>query len=228
MATYVVRVWVPDRPGALGSVASRIGAVRGDLVGIDILERGAGLAIDELVVQLPDDENLVPLLLHEIGEVDGVAVEDIHKVKGGLPPDPRLAALETAGVLVEQRTQDDLLHALATHAAHDFGAGWATVLGEEEPVVRAAVGACPPVPWTTAFMAGSRTVDTDLLAGSGGGPEDMGWARLERARLDLVLGRPGRPIRSRERQQLAALVRVADVRWEELSPAGRSAAGRSR
>jgi hypothetical protein len=36
MATFVVRVWVPDRPGALGSVASRIGAVRGDLVGIDI------------------------------------------------------------------------------------------------------------------------------------------------------------------------------------------------
>ena len=24
--TYVVRVWVPDRPGALGQVASRIGA----------------------------------------------------------------------------------------------------------------------------------------------------------------------------------------------------------
>ena len=62
MSTYVVRVWIPDRPGALGAVASRIGAVRGDLIGIDILERGAGLAIDELVVSLPDDD-LVPLLL---------------------------------------------------------------------------------------------------------------------------------------------------------------------
>ena len=28
---YVVRVWLPDRPGALGQVASRIGAVRGDV-----------------------------------------------------------------------------------------------------------------------------------------------------------------------------------------------------
>src|SRR5205085_749733 len=27
--TYVVRVWIPDRPGALGAVASRIGAVHG-------------------------------------------------------------------------------------------------------------------------------------------------------------------------------------------------------
>lgn len=31
--TYVVRVWMPDRPGALGQVASRIGAVGGDVVG---------------------------------------------------------------------------------------------------------------------------------------------------------------------------------------------------
>src|SRR5687767_13200202 len=55
MALYVVRLWLPDRPGALGQVASRIGAVRGDVVGIEILERGAGRAIDELVVRLPDD-----------------------------------------------------------------------------------------------------------------------------------------------------------------------------
>ena len=51
METYVVRMWLPDRPGALGQVASRIGAVRGEIVGIDILERGAGRAIDELVVE---------------------------------------------------------------------------------------------------------------------------------------------------------------------------------
>jgi len=37
-ATHVlVRVWLPDRPGALGLVASRIGAVDGDIVGIDVL-----------------------------------------------------------------------------------------------------------------------------------------------------------------------------------------------
>ena len=45
MEHYAVRVWLPDRPGALGQVASRIGAVRGDVVGIEILQRGAGRAI---------------------------------------------------------------------------------------------------------------------------------------------------------------------------------------
>src|SRR2546423_2881451 len=104
MTTYVVRVWVPDRPGALGAVASRIGAVRGDVVGIDILERGGGRAIDELVVDVPEAA-LVPLLLSEVGEVDGVDVEDIRPAPPSLT-DPRLDALETAAVLVEQNDVD--------------------------------------------------------------------------------------------------------------------------
>ena len=54
MESYVLCVWLLDRPGALGAVASRIGAVKGDVVGIEILETGAGQAIDELVVQLPE------------------------------------------------------------------------------------------------------------------------------------------------------------------------------
>ena len=32
MTTYIIRLWLPDRPGALGHVASRIGAVGGDPV----------------------------------------------------------------------------------------------------------------------------------------------------------------------------------------------------
>ena len=53
-ATHVlVRVWLPDRPGALGLVASRIGAIGGDIVGIDVLERGDNVAVDEFAVLLP-------------------------------------------------------------------------------------------------------------------------------------------------------------------------------
>ena len=65
MALFVLRIWLEDRPGALGAVASRIGAVKGDLVGIEILERGGGRAIDELLVELPFPE-LVSLMIREI------------------------------------------------------------------------------------------------------------------------------------------------------------------
>ena len=75
METYVLRVWLPDRPGALGAVASRIGAVKGDVIGIEILETGAGQAVDELVVRLPD-ATLVDLLVNEVRQVDGVRVGD--------------------------------------------------------------------------------------------------------------------------------------------------------
>ncbi len=93
-----MRMWLPDRPGALGQVASRIGAVRGEIVGIDILERGAGRAIDELVVELPDGA-LTDLLVHEVEQVDGVDVEEVRPVADALH-DPRLDALETAAMLV--------------------------------------------------------------------------------------------------------------------------------
>ena len=52
MAGYVVRIALPDRPGALGLVASRIGAVGGDIVAINILERDEGHAVDEFVVEI--------------------------------------------------------------------------------------------------------------------------------------------------------------------------------
>jgi ACT domain-containing protein len=76
MAGYVVRIALPDRPGALGLVASRIGAVGGDIVAINILERDKGSAVDEFVVEVEGD--LIELLRHEIHEVDGVSVLDIR------------------------------------------------------------------------------------------------------------------------------------------------------
>jgi hypothetical protein len=202
--TYLMRVWVPDRPGALGAVASRIGAVRGDLIGIDILERGAGRAIDELVVQLPGDNgDLVPLLVKEITEVEGVDVEDVRPA--GEPADARLDALETAAVLVEQKTAEDLRLVLATHAHKDFETEWAVVAGDG---VATPVGDAPATAWVDAFVGGSRS--SEAVASFDSGPDDVAWAPLPRTDLALVVGRRGRPFRARERRQLAALARIAD------------------
>src|SRR5689334_20295774 len=73
----LVRVWLPDRPGALGLVASQIGAIGGDIVGIDVLERSEHVAVDEFAVLLPAARaDLVRLLVREIEEVDGASVEE--------------------------------------------------------------------------------------------------------------------------------------------------------
>jgi hypothetical protein len=80
MAGYVVRIALPDRPGALGLVASRIGAVGGDIVAINIIDRGQATAVDEFVIELAG-ENLVDLLRNEIHEVDGAEVLDVIPVE---------------------------------------------------------------------------------------------------------------------------------------------------
>ena len=125
MATLVVRVWLPDRPGALGAVASRIGAVRGDVIAIDILERGGGRAVDELVVALPED-GLVDLLLAEIGQVEGVDVEDVRHLDGP-PEDPTVLALGVAVALHGTRG-DERLAAMATGARHLLHADWVSLV----------------------------------------------------------------------------------------------------
>ena len=212
METYLVRVWLPDRPGVLGAVASRIGAVRGDVVGIDILERGAGRAIDELVVVLPDAA-LMPLLLSEINQVDGVDVEDVRPAPEHLH-DPRLDALETAAGLAAAPTSGALLELLVVRARVNFEAEWSTAVDLDERLLLASDGAPPPPPWLIAFVSGSRS--SAAVASGECGPDDVAWAGLAAGRVALVLGRRGRPFRARERRQLAALARIADHRRTDL------------
>ncbi|HYX44761.1 MAG TPA: ACT domain-containing protein [Acidimicrobiales bacterium] len=212
METYLVRVWLPDRPGVLGAVASRIGAVRGDVVGIDILERGGGRAIDELVVVLPDAA-LMPLLLSEINQVDGVDVEDVRAAPEHLH-DPRLDALETAAALAAAPSSGALLELLVARARLNFEAEWSTAVDLDERLLLASDGPPPPPPWLIAFVSGTRS-SAAVMSGECG-PDDVAWAGLAGGRVALVLGRRGRPFRARERRQLAALAHIADHRRTDL------------
>ncbi len=209
----MVRVWLPDRPGALGAVASRIGAVRGDLVGIEILEQGGGRAIDELVVELPGPD-LVELMVAEIFEVDGVDVEDVRPTAE--VPDPRLDALETAATLVSCTDGPGLVEALASQARRVLEADWSALVAGDGTLA-AAAGSHPPAGWLRAFLEGSRS--SHAVAEGQAGPEDVAWSPLAPTALTLVLGREGRPFRTRERRQLAALARIAGARAGELAGA---------
>jgi hypothetical protein len=214
---FLIRVWLPDRPGALGLVASRIGSVGGDLVGIDILERGAGRAIDELVVALPSGD-LVPLLVREVSQVDGVDVEDVREALGTVL-DARLDALESAIAIVEARTPQGLLDSLCEQATRDFEAQWGMVLDHHHQLPLASKGAAPEPAWVEAFVSGSRA-SAMIATGVAAGADDVAWADLTGADLVLVLGRKGRPFRARERRQATALARIADARYLELARHG--------
>ena len=49
--SYLLRLVVPDKPGILGAVATALGTAGIDIVSLDVLERGNGVAVDDVVVE---------------------------------------------------------------------------------------------------------------------------------------------------------------------------------
>jgi len=90
----------------------------------------------------------------------------------------------------------------------------AAVVDPDGPVVLASTPEAPPAAWLDAFVTGTRAAARQL--GSATAANDVAWASLEISGLALLVGRPGRPFRARERRQLATLSRIADHRWREL------------
>lgn len=200
----VVRVWLPDRPGALGQVASRIGAVKGDVLGIEILEVGGGRVIDELVVDL-DDPSLVDLLVAEVGAVDGVSVEHVRPLDGDRA-DPDLAALEVAAELAEAAPADRP-GVLCAGIVRVADAAWTVVLHDGAVLDRR--GNAPDLAWLQAFLAGSQHLGTGTAAEQTA-PSDLLWGHLPRSGMALAAGRHDRPVHERERTRVGLLVRLAD------------------
>lgn len=217
-AHVLVRVWLPDRPGALGQVASRIGAVRGDIVGVDVLECDGGIAIDEFAVNLAHAD-LVPILVREIEEVDGASIEEVRVV--GHFPDPRLDALQSATRLCAVGSIAELHETLARQVQEEFLAEWsALVTGFEEATegkpgtVLASSGEAPGADLLGALAVGIAA--SPLVASGEAGPEDLAAAALSTHGATLLVERQGYPFRLRERGQLIALARIADRLWELL------------
>ncbi len=203
-ARLVVRVWLPDRPGALGLVASRIGAIGADIVGVDVLERSEHVAVDEFSVVITNME-LVKLLVREIEEVDGASVEQWERVDRF--PDARLDALETVERVFEADDTSALWLRLVERVRVEFGSDWAVVLRGGELV--AAVGEDTPAASVLEALAAGTGASPAVAAGDSG-PEDLAVAPLRASCAVLLIGRAGHPFRRRERHQLLALARIAD------------------
>ncbi len=141
----LIRVRVPDRPGALGLVASRIGALKGDIVGIEVLDRQDGIALDELAVVLPSAD-LIPAVTREINEVDGAEAESVSIVDA--LPEPRLDAVRSAISLAQTANAEAMMQALPVEVAKSVRADWCAVVTDTE--VLASTPNCPAEPATNA------------------------------------------------------------------------------
>jgi hypothetical protein len=218
MATFLLRVGLPDRPGALGAVASRIGAVRADVVALDIVGTANGRAVDEFVVELADESH-VSLLLSEVAEVDGVEVEEVRIVPADVA-NRRLDAYDTALALLEERSAQGVLEVIAARTRHDLGATWSAVVDTQERMLLSTAGEPPAAPWLLAYVDGTRWRTGPTRTQVHGPAADVAWVELVAWDLVLAAGRPGWHIGEQERSRLAAIARLADIRWLDLSERG--------
>ena len=205
MQTYVLRLWLPDFPGTLGRVAAAIGQAGGDVIGIEILERGAGMAIDELIVVIPSDaENAMEQLIAEVSQVEGVAVEDIHTVALDRP-DQSVLALDTAARIMES-PRNERLEATCELVREMLESDWCTIMRRDTAIPLALSGDVPDLPWVIAFLAGTTHLAGD--AAHEHTPADIAWAPLDLLDAVIVIGRIRGAFRLRERQHVTLIARI--------------------
>jgi len=191
--SYLIRVVLPDRPGALGAVATALGHAGADILSVDIVDRTDGQATDDLVVALPADR-LADSLVSAAASVEGVRVESIRPYAGVIDPFRELELLEKLAI-----SRFDAPTVLADGFCRLFRSGWALLLqapdtdGQASTVI-ARSAAAPEIgtlatPWWPPAPARSLSLDGTWA------PPD--WSTLDTELAVVPLGRSamlvGRP-----------------------------------
>jgi hypothetical protein len=211
--SYLLRLVVPDRPGILGAVATALGAAAVDIVSVDVLERGGGLAVDDVVVDLPAGR-LPDSLITAAQSVDGVRVESLRPYAGPLDTHRELELLEA----LSRAAEGTAVKLLAAELPRVFHSGWAAVLedrGAGGVEVLAASDAAPTfeglaLPWLPLEAPRLLPSEDDWL------PErwremaiEMMAAPYGDPRTAVVLGRSGGP--AYRRSELLRLVHLTGI-----------------
>ena len=125
--SYLLRLVVTDRPGILGAVATALGEAGIDIISVDVVERGAGVAVDDIVVDLPE-HRVADSLITAATAVPGVEVESLRPFAGPLDTHRELDLLESLAPAGGATAKT-----LAAELPRVFRSGWAAVLASPSP-----------------------------------------------------------------------------------------------
>src|SRR5689334_12562752 len=154
--SYLLRVQLEDRPGSLGSLAVALGSVGADILSLDVVERGSGYAIDDLVVELPP-RAMPDTLITAAEALNGVRVDSLRPHTG----------------LLEAHRELELIDHIA--AARDTAAKLKVLVGQAPQVLR--------VSWCVVLRGSDDGIER--LVGSPGAPETrldaVPWMPIHRA-----------------------------------------------
>jgi hypothetical protein len=225
--SFLIRVQLPDRPGMLGALATALGNINADILSVDVVERAGGMAIDDLVVELPSGR-LPDILITAAESVPGVEVDAVRPYAGGLDTHRELELIEHVA-----NDPDNGLGVFIEGVPQIIRAGWAVAftISSSVPHRLAASSAAPEttvmhLPWLplakATVMDGEdawvpepwRELGTELAATPLGKPD-----------YALLVGRPGGPMfRAAEVARLSHLAGIVAAVLAEHHTARRSSA----
>jgi len=195
--SYLLRVQLEDRPGSLGSLAVALGSVGADILSLDVVERGSGYAVDDLVIDLPAGA-MPDTLITAAEKLNGVRVEAIRPHTGLLEAHRELELIDRVAAAGER---PEKLQVLVDEAPRVLRVGWCTVVAVADGSSRRIAGSrgapetqAAATPWLPLSRAAAldateewvpqlwRDMDTTLATAPLGEPTTA-----------MLLGRPGGP-----------------------------------
>ena len=193
--SYLLRVALPDRPGALGAVATAIGDVGGDIESIVVVERTSEAAVDDILVHLPAG-SLADTLLTAVAST-GAKVESLRRWAGAIDLHRDMDLVEELAIA----ERASVFMVLTEFVPDVLRSGWALLVGKDES--------------STGLLAGSTAApeldDVDVswlpMGKARRVAHDESWLPDELRREDvqlaaapvgfspvaLIVGRPGGP-----------------------------------
>ena len=195
--TYLLRVVLPDRPGTLGALASALGGEGADILSVDVVERGNGVAVDDLVVDMPASRP-PDVLITAAESVRDVSVESLRPFAGPLDTARELELLEAVSASPGQG-----MALLADAVPRIYRAAWALVVevarggpdggSGRDGVRRVAASSAAPeteaqrLPW----LPLERATVLDTAAGH---EVPHAWTDLDTELAAAPVGHPGRAL----------------------------------
>jgi hypothetical protein len=210
--SYLLRIELVDRPGSLGSLAVALGSVGADILSLDVVERSAGFAIDDLVIELPPGA-MPDMLITAAESLSGVRVDSVRPHTGLLEAHRELELLDHIAAAEDNASR---MQALVDQAPKVLRVGWCTVLRSADGELQR-LAASPGAPETKADSAPWLPIERAMTLDNTAEWVPQAWRDMDTTMVAaplgdpntaVVLGRPGPDFRPSEVVRLGYLAGI--------------------
>ncbi len=212
MPSYLLRIELADRPGSLGALAVALGGAGADILSLDVVDRGGGYAIDDLVIELPPGA-MPDTLITAAESLRGVRVDSVRPHTGLLEAHRELELLDHVAAAADNATR---LQVLVNETPKVLRVSWCVVLRSSQGELQRLAGS-PGTPETSADSAPWLPIERAAMLDSTAEWVPQAWRDMDTTMIAaplgdphtaVVLGRPGPEFRPSEVARLGYLAGI--------------------